>query len=253
MYNLMLDALAKAGYMDKIQELLQEMERRHVEKDRITYSVLYNAYSRQGDDAKAEQLWQEMKGRGVEMDLAGFNGLMHNFARKNAIDRVLDTYKQMQVAGIQPDQGTFSILLECCARDALEFRTETSVPTRKPKDSEATAADEESAGSPESERLQDEREEVGDDQLYVVDEKERQRILQGKRRRMEAVMRTMKKANIKLDSILINSIARCYASLGEIEEMFNVVRFLVEEESIKLVEVRKRFRVAKRHRDPPAH
>lgn len=50
-------------------------------------------------------------------------------------------------------------------------------------------------------------------------------------------MRAMKKANVELDNVLINSIIRCYASIGEIDEMFDVVRFLKEEENIKLTEV----------------
>lgn len=228
MYNLVLDALAKAGYLGKMEEILQDMAQSRVDKDRVTYSVLYGAYSSRGDDTRADQVWQEMKDRGVEMDLAGYNGLMNTFARRDDVDRVLETYKQMQTAGIQPDQGTFSILLECCARDALEFRTRTSAAA-------AAATETEKAGDEEGEAVKT-GEEEDDDGLYAMDEKERVRILQSKRRRMEAVMRAMKKAKVRLDNILVNSIIRCYASLGEVEEMFSVVRFLVEEENIKLAE-----------------
>ncbi len=229
MYNLVLDALAKAGYLGKMDEILQDMAQSRVDKDRVTYSVLYGAYSSRGDDARADQVWQEMKDRGVEMDLAGYNGLMNTFARRDDVDRVLETYKQMQAASIEPDQGTFSILLECCARDALEFRTRTSAAA-------AAATETKKAGDKEGE-AEKTGEEEDDDDLYAMDEKERVRILQSKRRRMEAVMRAMKKTKVPLDSILINSIIRCYASLGEVEEMFSVVRFLVEEENIKLAEV----------------
>jgi len=77
-------------------------------------------------------------------------------------------------------------------------------------------------------------EEANQDQISRMDSG---RILQEKRERMEGIMRHMKTSGTKIDQILLNSIVRCYASLGEINEMFQVVHFLEEKESIRLNEV----------------
>lgn len=75
-WNQSINAAAKAGFPDRAERLLSELERAGLEPDSITFNSVVHAYAKQGDIRRAELWLSRMRARGVQPDVISYNTLM---------------------------------------------------------------------------------------------------------------------------------------------------------------------------------
>merc|ERR1719321_2290629 len=116
-YNTMLHACARCGSMEHVPQLLEDMKAGGVEPDIITYSTIVKGYCSSGDVDRAFQVLKEMKGDGRFVpDQILYNSLLDGCAKEHRVDEALELLEDMRKSGITPTNYTLSILVKLMGR-----------------------------------------------------------------------------------------------------------------------------------------
>jgi len=134
-YTTLIDAQARAGSMDKAEELFQQMELAGCEPNHITYSIVIKGYCFKADLPRAFELFQEMLGRGLKADAVVFNTLLDGCVRHSCFDLADELLASLEKYNISPSNFTLSIVVKMWGRRRqldLAFEAVRCMPKKYP-------------------------------------------------------------------------------------------------------------------------
>jgi len=115
-FNMLIDALARAGDMTSVARLFRDMCQKNVAPDLVTYSTVIKGYCVKGDLEPAMQLFTLMRRRGIKPDAILFNSILDGCAKRQMRSLTETVLNDMETAGIAPSNVTLSILIKLYGR-----------------------------------------------------------------------------------------------------------------------------------------
>jgi len=118
-YNTILNSMALCGLMRRVPEVLQDMREAEprVDPDVVTYSTIIKGYCKAGDLDKSLELFQQMRLEGgLEPDELMYNSLLDGCTRQNRLEDASRILQQMLKAKIRPSNYTLSIVARFLGR-----------------------------------------------------------------------------------------------------------------------------------------
>merc|ERR1719387_2672014 len=156
-YGSMIKAYGRAKDIERVQELWQEMRRRHVTPTSITlgrmvdalvnngrpeeafelvreireestfadilntviYSTLLKGFAQSRQPGRVQEVFDEMKQMGIACNTVSYNTMLDANARTGKMDRADELFREMLASGVSPDVITYSTLVKgyCQAGD----------------------------------------------------------------------------------------------------------------------------------------
>ncbi|KAJ0971927.1 hypothetical protein J5N97_019886 [Dioscorea zingiberensis] len=112
-YSILIKSCLQVFALDKVQELLVDMENQGIRPNTITYNTLIDAYGKAGRFEEMESTLREMlQDCGCKPDVWTMNATLRAFGGSGQIEMMEKCYDKFQNAGITPDIKTFNILLD---------------------------------------------------------------------------------------------------------------------------------------------
>merc|ERR1719161_1483857 len=115
-FNMLIDALARAGDMTSVARLFRDMCQKNVAPDLVTYSTVIKGYCVKGDLEPAMQLFTLMRRRGIKPDAILFNSILDGCAHKQMLTLTEQVLADMEEEGVSPSNFTLSILVKLYGR-----------------------------------------------------------------------------------------------------------------------------------------
>jgi len=115
-FNMLIDALARAGHMTSVARLFRDMCQKNVAPDLVTYSTVIKGYCIKGDLEPAMQLFTLMRKRGIKPDGILFNSILDCCAHKQMRTLTEQVLTDMEEEGVNPSNFTLSILVKLYGR-----------------------------------------------------------------------------------------------------------------------------------------
>merc|ERR1740117_1171225 len=117
MYNTLIDACARCGRMEQLENILSDMKTNRVKPNVITYSTMLKGHCQNGDIQTAFLILEQMKKDAhLKPDEIMYNSLLDGCAQNNMVDEGLALLEEMQNEGVQPSNFTLSILVKLMNR-----------------------------------------------------------------------------------------------------------------------------------------
>ncbi|CAM6124842.1 unnamed protein product [Calypogeia fissa] len=110
-YNSMLNKLGKAGRLEQLRRLFEEMKEVRQEPDIYTYNIVINALCEDQEFKIAYEVFVEMKSAGCRPDVVTYNNLIHSLGRAGKVARAKKLFQQMIREGLVPDQISHNIMI----------------------------------------------------------------------------------------------------------------------------------------------
>jgi len=115
-FNMLIDALARAGEMASVARLFRDMCQKNVAPDLVTYSTVIKGYCVTGQLESAMQLFTLMRKRGIKPDAILFNSILDGCAHKQMRTLTEQVLADMEEEGVSPSNFTLSILVKLYGR-----------------------------------------------------------------------------------------------------------------------------------------
>jgi len=115
-FNMLIDALARAGDMTRVARLFRDMCQKNVAPDLVTYSTVIKGYRVKGELEPAMQLFTLMRKRGIKPDGILFNSILDGCAHKQMRTLTEQVLADMEEEGVNPSNFTLSILVKLYGR-----------------------------------------------------------------------------------------------------------------------------------------
>jgi pentatricopeptide repeat protein len=115
-FNMLIDALARAGDMTSVARLFRDMCQKNVAPDLVTYSTVIKGYCVKGELEPAMQLFTLMRKRGIKPDAILFNSILDGCAHKQMRTLTEQVLADMEEEGVNPSNFTLSILVKLYGR-----------------------------------------------------------------------------------------------------------------------------------------
>ncbi|CAM6085471.1 unnamed protein product [Calypogeia fissa] len=119
-YNSLLGALSRSRRREDVPILLQEMERRYIERDSVTYSILITAS--EGVTDRYEKVWSlfdDLLSEGVRPSVSVYGSLIKAFCDEGQLKQALLVSLSMEKMGIFPNVVIYNTLIDAHARASL--------------------------------------------------------------------------------------------------------------------------------------
>merc|ERR1740117_2509468 len=117
MYNTLIDACARCGRMEQLENILSDMKTNRVKPNVITYSTMLKGHCQNGDIQTAFLILEQMKKDAhLKPDEIMYNSLLDGCAQNNLVDEGLRLLEEMQSEGVAPSNFTLSILVKLMNR-----------------------------------------------------------------------------------------------------------------------------------------
>merc|ERR1712096_3863 len=113
---------AQRGLFDEVEALFNEMRRRHLEPDVVTFSSVINAKAQLGLFDEVVALFREMQALSLRPNECTFNSIICAQALRGEFDEVDSLYTQMKDLGLKPNLKTFVPIIDSYIREG--FRTD---------------------------------------------------------------------------------------------------------------------------------
>ncbi len=127
-YRCVIDALAKSGYANRGELLLNRMRERSVVPNKFHYCGVLNGYAREGKPLEAERLLVEMQeDDNVTPNTVAYNCAMYAWAKSGEVDapfRAKALVDRMIKSGVTPNVITYNCLLGACANRSMANESE---------------------------------------------------------------------------------------------------------------------------------
>ncbi|CAG8479356.1 10437_t:CDS:1 [Acaulospora colombiana] len=91
-------------------KVFEEMLRRNIPPNSVSYGILIEGYARLGEPGNAEKMFLEMKKRNIEPTIKNYNSLIGAWVKVGKRDKSKEVYHQMIKEGISPNEQTLSII-----------------------------------------------------------------------------------------------------------------------------------------------
>ncbi|KAL2928815.1 hypothetical protein RDABS01_034226 [Bienertia sinuspersici] len=111
-YNMMLRGYAKMGWWSKCREFWEEMDRKGVRKDLVTYSIYMDVQCKCGKPWKAVKMYKEMRRKRMQLDVVVFNTVIHAIGLKEGVDFSIRLLKEMKELGCEPNVVTYNTVIK---------------------------------------------------------------------------------------------------------------------------------------------
>ncbi|KAK3154107.1 hypothetical protein QOZ80_2BG0186160 [Eleusine coracana subsp. coracana] len=98
-YNMLLDALAKAGMVDQAYRVFEDMKQKHCEPDAYTYTILIRMSGNAGMTSKFLSLLEEMVSKGCALNLIAYNTVIEALGKNKMVDKVIFMLSKMIESG----------------------------------------------------------------------------------------------------------------------------------------------------------
>ncbi|ORX90977.1 hypothetical protein K493DRAFT_54399 [Basidiobolus meristosporus CBS 931.73] len=124
-YTRMLAACTKNRDMQTAGWLFDEMNRRGVNVNEYTYSVMIAGYGQSRNGPGVNRMYEAIRmNPNIEPDIALYNTLMNAYNWIGDISKVLQLYDSIQAGRLTPNNATISILLDSCGRHDALYRAQ---------------------------------------------------------------------------------------------------------------------------------
>merc|ERR1719262_1396985 len=101
-FNVLIDANARHGGMDKVVSLLEEMHAHGVKPDPVTYSTVIKGYCVQGQIEKALEVFRGMNDHDSRASGIIFNTLIDGCVKHNRFDMADTLLAEMEAKQVPP-------------------------------------------------------------------------------------------------------------------------------------------------------
>ncbi|KAJ4851530.1 hypothetical protein Tsubulata_047534 [Turnera subulata] len=111
-HNMILRGWFKMGWWGKCREFWEEMDRKGVEKDLVSYSIYMDIVCKSGKPWKAVKLYKYMKSKGMKLDVVAYNTVIRAIGLSDGVDFALRVFREMRELGCDPNVVTCNILIK---------------------------------------------------------------------------------------------------------------------------------------------
>ncbi|VAH22131.1 unnamed protein product [Triticum turgidum subsp. durum] len=116
-YSLLMRGLCDAGRQDDAKKLMFDMEYQGCQTEAVNYGVLMSAYARQGDVDAIRGLLSDMRMRKLGPDDASYNVLIKCLCDSGRVEEAHKALVEMQLKdGMAPSAATYRVLADGCCR-----------------------------------------------------------------------------------------------------------------------------------------
>ncbi|MCO5557638.1 hypothetical protein L7F22_011205, partial [Adiantum nelumboides] len=116
--NLMMDIFAKAGLLDKSENVFKLAKEQGV-LDAISYNTMIAAYGRFKEYNKMEYALLEMQSAGFKDHVEAYNSILDAYGKAGLLHRMENTLERMRRSDCPPDLSTYNILINVYGREGL--------------------------------------------------------------------------------------------------------------------------------------
>ncbi|XP_027355346.1 pentatricopeptide repeat-containing protein At2g15980 [Abrus precatorius] len=118
-YNELMLCCYQDGWMEKVEEIWNEMGEMRCKPNAYSYSVLMAAFCEEGRLGDADKLWEEMRNEEMEPDVVCYNTMIGGFCNIGDVGRAEEFFKEMALAGVESTAATYEHLVKgyCNAGD----------------------------------------------------------------------------------------------------------------------------------------
>ncbi|KAJ3150953.1 hypothetical protein HDU86_006209 [Geranomyces michiganensis] len=115
-YNHLMDAYRRAGDLDKIVDIFQQLEELNLGPDVVSYGIIIDACVRRRDLASAFRLYERMGKLGIHATQPIFTSLIKGCLQANDPTRAWKTFDYMREKLYSPDAITYSLMIHACSK-----------------------------------------------------------------------------------------------------------------------------------------
>ncbi|KMT03256.1 hypothetical protein BVRB_8g197990 [Beta vulgaris subsp. vulgaris] len=116
-YNMMLRGYAKMGWWGKCREFWEEMSKKGVQKDLVSYSIYMDVQCKCGKPWKALKLYKEMRNKRMKLDVVAYNTVIHAIGLKEGVDFSIRLLREMKDLGCEPNVVTYNTVIKLLCED----------------------------------------------------------------------------------------------------------------------------------------
>lgn len=116
--NLMMDIFAKAGLLDKAENVFKLAEEQGV-LDAISFNTMIDAYGKYKEFNKMECALLDMQNSGFKDHVEAYNSMLDAYGKAGQLSRMENTLERMRRAGCHPDVSTYNTLINVYGREGL--------------------------------------------------------------------------------------------------------------------------------------
>lgn len=111
-YNMMLRGYARMAWWGKCREFWEEMDRKGVQKDLVSYSIYMDIQCKCGKPWKAMKLYKEMRRKRMVLDVVAYNTVIHAIGLQEGVDFSIRLLREMVERGCEPNVVTYNTIIK---------------------------------------------------------------------------------------------------------------------------------------------
>merc|ERR1740138_871037 len=111
----MVDALVNNGRPEEAFELVREIREESAYADilnTVIYSTLLKGFAQSRQPGRVQEVFEQMKEMGIACNTVSYNTMLDANARTGKMDRADELFREMQASGVSPDVITYSTLVK---------------------------------------------------------------------------------------------------------------------------------------------
>ncbi|KAI5063794.1 hypothetical protein GOP47_0020464 [Adiantum capillus-veneris] len=116
--NLMMDIYAKAGLLDKAENVFK-LAKEHGVLDAISYNTMIAGYGRFKEYNRMEYAFLEMQSAGFKDHVEAYNSMLDAYGKASQLRRMENTLERMRRSDCRLDLSTYNILINVYGREGL--------------------------------------------------------------------------------------------------------------------------------------
>ncbi|KAK9705864.1 hypothetical protein RND81_07G087900 [Saponaria officinalis] len=111
-YNMIIRGFAKLGWWSKCREFWEEMDRKGVRKDVVSFSIYMDVQCKCGKPYKAVQLYKEMRRKRMKLDVVVYNTVINAIGLSEGVDFSIRMLREMKDLGYEPNVATYNTIIK---------------------------------------------------------------------------------------------------------------------------------------------
>ncbi|MED6110479.1 hypothetical protein PIB30_043311 [Stylosanthes scabra] len=122
-YNVLISGFCKKNKLERVYEMLEEMEKSGVKPDTVTYNTLLSSLGKSGDFETANNLMKKMRKEGLVPYVVTFGALIHANCLNNNVDYAMKIFEEMcsTASKFPPNNVIYNSLIDAlCKKDEVE-------------------------------------------------------------------------------------------------------------------------------------
>ncbi|KAF5728622.1 putative pentatricopeptide repeat-containing protein [Tripterygium wilfordii] len=99
------------GALDSTLSVVDEMEKKGIQPDVITFNTLLHAFYWSGRFADGEKMWDLMETKDIVPNVWSYNARMRGLVSENRLQEAIELLDKMRSNGVQPDAATYNAFM----------------------------------------------------------------------------------------------------------------------------------------------